>query len=205
MISIPILVLLVFFTLYKVAKDQPMFQAILINNDIESIYEKFKEIDDICGIIAITSKRSRVNFLNVKSFEGSQVGSLNLAHPKRWRGPYLRSNPDFKGIVYEVLKTYQGYFIVPGVGVVLPNKLVIGKDLILDFKSDIASMMQKGGPLQFNGKPLAKKLDFNIGDWTTVKDSKKRLLRIDSTLREMNEALPFTQNKNIDMSLPKQL
>ena len=55
MISIPILVLLVFFTLYKVAKDQPMFQAILINNDIESIYEKFKEIDDICGIIAITS------------------------------------------------------------------------------------------------------------------------------------------------------
>ena len=64
----------------------------------------------------------------VKSFEGSEVGSLNLAYPKKWQGPYLGDNPTFQGKAYQIIRTKNGYFVTPGDGIMLPNGLVIGRD-----------------------------------------------------------------------------
>ena len=115
----------------------------------------FKRINDRCEIIGFEHKKNYVDFLTVVTFVGSEVGAMNLAHPKNWEGPYVNDNPTMQQQLYQVVKTNKGYFITPGEGVRLSNGRTIGKDVLIEESSDIAAMASDDGPLTFRGKALA--------------------------------------------------
>jgi len=122
--------------------------------DVRALEEIFNRIDATCHITDFTSAKQDINFLNVKSFAGSEIGSMNVAHPQGWQGPYVEHNPTVQGHEYQIVKGSQGYFIVPGDGVKLPGGKVMGKDLILDTAADIAALIKTD--LQFHDEPLAR-------------------------------------------------
>lgn len=127
----------------------------LIVREIVQLHDIFQRIHQSCRIIDFDYQKNRINFLNVKSFVGSEVGPMNLTYPKRWQGPYLKDNPTIQAIEYQVVRTKKGYFITPGDKVKLPNGKIVGKDIKLDEDADVSAMMQDENMLMFEGKSLA--------------------------------------------------
>ena len=128
----------------------------LIANDVLKLAEIFDKIDKSCRIQSFDKQQNTINFLNVKEFQGSEVGPMNLAYPDKWEGPYLPDNPDVQGKNYMVVRTEKGYYITPGNGVKLPNDLVIGKDIILNEKANMRQLVHVTQQLMFNRRPLAQ-------------------------------------------------
>ncbi|MEX0940049.1 MAG: hypothetical protein WDZ41_01685 [Candidatus Babeliales bacterium] len=128
---------------------------LLIADHVTELAEIFNQIHETCGILSFEHQRDYIDFLNVIAFEGSEVGPMNLKYPEKWRGPYLKDNPTMQEKYYQIAQTNQGYFVVPGPGVVLNNGKVIGKDIKFDKDADIKNMIQPGGVLDFQGRPLA--------------------------------------------------
>lgn len=128
----------------------------VIANDILLLAEKLEQIHADCEIISFEHQKNFIDFLNVISFEGSEVGPLNLTYPKNWKGPYLKDNPTIQEIYYQVVKTKYGYFVVPGPNVRLSSGLVIGKDIIFDEDADIEKMIVDGQLRSRKGRPLAQ-------------------------------------------------
>jgi len=129
----------------------------LIADEIATLATIFKRIEESCKIINFDHQKNPINFLNIKKggFVGSELGSMNLAHPEQWDGPYLVENPKIEGCEYQIVHTKNGYFITPGQGVKLPNGKIIGKDIMLDEHADIMAMMQDEQQLRFCDRPLA--------------------------------------------------
>ncbi|MBI2774577.1 hypothetical protein HYX58_01080 [Candidatus Dependentiae bacterium] len=128
---------------------------IVIVNHISQLSAVFKKINDTAGIMDFDHQKNYIDFLNVKSFSGSEVGSMNLAYPNKWEGPYLKENPTVQEQNYQVVRTKKGFFIIPGDGVKLSNGKIIGKDILIDESADIPAMMADEKMLNFNGKALA--------------------------------------------------
>ena len=143
-------------TMYRSKDDAGIIMAC----DIARLKDVFQKIHQDCVIIDFDAQKNPINFLNVAHFVGSEVGPMNLAHPEKWHGPYMNDNPTIYHIAYQVVSTKKGYFITPGDGVTLPNKKIIGKDIILDKNADIQKMMIDPGMLLYKDKPLAAHLDF---------------------------------------------
>lgn len=134
----------------------------VISDDVKKLAAIFQKIDETCGIMDFDAPKSTINFLNVKSFVGSEVGSVNLRYPDKWEGPYLSDNLTVQGTEYMIVRTKKGAFVVPGDGVKLPNRMVMGKDIVLDENSDIQAMMNDPQSLMHNGQPLAAKIGGTI-------------------------------------------
>lgn len=130
----------------------------IIDHDLQVLVDVFRRIEMDCKVIGFDDTVNRINFLNVQSFSGSEVGPMNLAYPQQWKGPYLADNLTIQEKDYVVVTTNKGFFITPGPGVRLPNGNVVGLDVVLNKDADIEKMMQPGGSLYYNGKPLAVKL-----------------------------------------------
>lgn len=150
-------------------RSAPVYKSGLVHQEVEQVAQLLARIDADCNVLSIRSGCNKIDFLNVISFAGSQVGPLNLMHPKKWRGPYINDNPVFDGKLYELAETIHGYFVVPGLGARLPNGLVMGKDIILRPTTNIPAMVQPGGALHHDGYAFAHKLEFVVGDWGAVK------------------------------------
>ncbi len=193
--SITLLTLLLLAFVARVFHNKPYFTAILIKTDIKQIVCALNRIDHDCSILKIENKNNYVDFLNVEKFTGSEVGPLNLAYPKNWRGPYISDNPTMQGKPYRIVKTKNGVFVVPGDFVKLPNGLRVGKDFKIDYNSDVAKMIGNGGQLNYKGRVLGAKLEFKIGDWPKPVMKKEEIAEINSVLEEFNAAMPFTQNQ----------
>ncbi len=133
----------------------------IIADDMDRLEAIFKSINDTSHIIDFEGDRNPINFLNVKSFVGSAVGSMNLAHPDMWQGPYLTSNPTVQNKLYDVVKTRSGYFIVPGNGVKLPSGQVFGKDITITPTTDVPALVKHLAVLTYNNKPLIRELSIN--------------------------------------------
>jgi len=127
----------------------------LIAREVVQLHDIFQRIHQTCKIIDFDYQKNRINFLNVKSFTGSEVGPMNLVHPNKWEGPYLENNPTMQAIEYQIVRTKKGYFITPGDNVKLPNGKIVGKDIKLDEDADIAVMMNDKDMLMFKGESLA--------------------------------------------------
>jgi hypothetical protein len=140
----------------------------LIVPSIKMLYHTFEEINKTAGISGFDQEKTPIDFLNVEKFAGSEIGAMNLVHPEKWQGPYLKSNAKIQGIFFQIIKTVKGYFITPGDGVKLSNGKVIGKDIILNNHSDIELMMKDKNQLfsSIESEPMAKKLDF----FNTIQD-----------------------------------
>lgn len=125
---------------------------------VKTLVKILRKIDDTCGIVDITRDRSVIDFLTVKSFVGSEVGSLNLMEPSKWAGAYLNVNYAIQGKPYEIIRTKDGYFVVPGEGVKLSSGKVIGKDIVFTYDTDVEAYVNDAGGLEVNGYPLAVRL-----------------------------------------------
>ncbi|MCX5921970.1 MAG: hypothetical protein NTX86_01450 [Candidatus Dependentiae bacterium] len=132
--------------------------ATSINKDLITLVDIFTRIDKRCKILSFDAQKNPINFLNVVTFKGSEVGSMNLAYPTQWEGPYLDKNLTIQNQEYQIVRTTKGYFITPGDGVLLPNDKVVGKDIILDEDADIAALSNDEGALMYDGKALAAPL-----------------------------------------------
>ncbi len=130
----------------------------MIAAEVVQLHDIFQRIHRTCQIIDFDYQKNRINFLNVKSFTGSEVGPMNLVHPNKWEGPYLDDNPTIQGIEYQIVRTKKGYFITPGDKVKLPNNKIVGKDIILDEDADITAMMHNENKMMFERKSLATPL-----------------------------------------------
>ncbi|MFH1643643.1 MAG: hypothetical protein ABIA74_00510 [bacterium] len=196
--SVTLFLALVFFFVWRNFKSRPYFSAILINTDISKILDSLSKIDRDCSILEIQNDRDYIDFLSVEKFKGSEVGPLNLAYSKNWKGPYVQQNPVFQGKLYEIVKAKDGIFIVPGQGASLPNGYIIGKDFKVDKNSEILEMLKKGGKLNFEGRPLAVKIDFVIGDWDqNFKTKMEKINHWKKMIDEFNAAIPFTMKKKV--------
>jgi hypothetical protein len=140
------------------------YEGEIMQNDITRLADALMQIERDCKIISLESQKNSINFLNVKSFAGSQVGPINLKHPDRWRGPYLDVNPSMQSIEYLLVRTQKGYFVTPGEGVKLPNGKIMGKDIKLDENADIEAMMKDEKLLGYKGKALAAPLTIKKRD-----------------------------------------
>jgi len=58
-----------------------------------------------------------------------------------------------------VVATKRGYYITPGDGIKLPNKKIVGKDIILDQNADIDKMMVDEQAFRYKNKSLAARLE----------------------------------------------
>ena len=155
-IAIVFFVGLIFFdTLYRAKNDAGM----MIAQEVVQLRDIFHRIHQTCVIIDFDDHQNSINFLNVAKFSGSEVGPMNLTYPDKWEGPYLKENPTLYHIAYQVVSTKKGYYITPGNGVTLPNKKIIGKDILLDQKADIDRMMLDPEVLLYKDRPLAARLE----------------------------------------------
>jgi hypothetical protein len=123
---------------------------------IQKIHAIFSGINEECGIISFDRDHAAIDFLNTIKFSGSQVGPMNLAHPERWQGPYVERTMEIQDKPYQIVKTKKGYVILPGDGVRLYNKKVIGMTLKINFDTDITELVHdKNFLAAVSDKPLA--------------------------------------------------
>ncbi len=186
--SLLLMLMLLFF--FKVFNSRSSVVTAAIRNDLAIIEKALAQIDKACNIMSIRPEGGIIDFLTVEKFTGSTIGVLNLAHPRRWKGPYAKINPTIQGHHYELVNTKEGYFILPGRGVRLPNKLEMGKDILVSKDSALTLMLQPGGRLNFQGHPLALRLGFSLigGDSQTEKDI---MGKINDIITEFNHSMPF--------------
>lgn len=161
-----VLTFLVLITIVDTVYRSKTDAGAIIAHDIELLRDTFQKIHRDCGIIDFDAQKNSINFLNVAKFSGSEVGPMNLVHPDKWHGPYLQENPTMYHIAYQVVSTKKGYFITPGDDVRLPNKKVVGKDIILDKNADIEKMMLDQQAFLYKDKVFAARLD--LGDKNKV-------------------------------------
>lgn len=156
-----LLVVLVGIAFYTLMQKSNTNTAVIIDRDLQTLADVFHRIDQDCKILHFDYPLTRIDFLNVTSFVGNEVGSMHVAYPEKWKGPYLQKNPSAQGQEYMIVVTHKGSFITPGTEVQLPNGKVVGVDIILNEEADIDAMMKPGGVLNADGKPLAVKV--NLG------------------------------------------
>jgi len=158
LLTVLLFVFLVAVSLFKMFYDIKVTSGVIIAKEVRELVEIFKRIDKTCKIIDFDYQKNPINFLNVKTFTGSEVGPMNLAYPENWQGPYLIDNLVIQGKEYQIVSTKKGYFITPGQGVKLSNGKVVGKDIILNKDANIPKMMVDDKLLNFKGKALAAPL-----------------------------------------------
>ena len=146
---------LIAIAIFSVRYKTKQFSGEAMVGDVAKLAAYFDQINKDCTILSFDFQQNPINFLTVGSFSGSEVGSMNLAHPEKWQGPYVPDNIAMQGKEYQIVRTDAGYFIVPGNGVILPDGKIIDKDLILGSKADIPELMLKGRSLNYDGKPMA--------------------------------------------------
>jgi len=151
-----IFVIIAIFNTFMSTRD---YEGELIERDVKLLADTFKKVEKDCKILGFSNTKNIVNFFNVKSFTGSEVGPMNLKHADRWKGPYLEQNPSIQGKEYQIVRTHKGYFVVPGDGVKLPSGKIVGNDIVFDENTDVAEMMRNDQPLFFKGKTLAAPVD----------------------------------------------
>lgn len=194
--SVFLLSLLAIFFIY-VYKSKSQVLSSVIRNDFQEITRVLQHVDEQCNILAIKGGHVVLDFFTIKAFVGSEIGGMNLAHPKNWHGPYFRRNPTIKGIFYELIQAADGFFIIPGKGVKLPNGLMFGKDIIINRQINVLPMLQPGGKLHHKETSFAAKIPFEIGDWDATAPVKEETIEeVNKVLKEFNEAMSFAQRSS---------
>ncbi len=130
-----------------------------IPETVVQLSQIFEQINHDCRITVFSHAKNSINFLNVKNFAGSEVGSLNLEKPNNWQGPYINFNPMHQGKFYQVVSLKTGYYIVPGDGVILPDGRVIGKEIIFSPDFNIKSLRIQDVKFYAKIKSLSKEIE----------------------------------------------
>lgn len=198
--SISLMSALFILVLFKTYSSRSEVMAGTMKDDLIKIEQCLERIDKDCNILSIRAERAFIDFLTVEKFTGSMVGCLNLAHPAKWKGPYLRQNPTIQDRPYEIIKAKEGFFLVPSQGVKLPNGLIVGKDVVFTRGSQVLPMLTSGGLLNHKGQALGLRLKFVVGDWD-ASINQDTYQKISDVLKEFGDALPYAQREQIQDGL----
>ena len=88
--STSLLLMLMALFFFKVFDSRSSVMTAAICNDLVVIEKALSNIDKTCNIMSIRPEGGVIDFLTVEKFTGSSIGMLNLAHPRRWKGPYAK-------------------------------------------------------------------------------------------------------------------
>jgi len=159
LISIAVIIILIGISVFSYKSIFKRDLGLIIMQDVSHLAAIFEKINKTAGIASFDFVKNPINFLNIKKdgFVGSRIGSMNLIHPAQWQGPYMDQVAHIQDEQYMVLKTKQGFFIMPDDGVTLPNGKVMGKDIIVNEDSDVEALTHDG-PLSYQGHALAAKI-----------------------------------------------
>lgn len=124
---------------------QPKEEFVIAANIIRSI-------DNDCKIIKLIGNNNPINFFNIKEFSGNTVGSIQIADPEKWKGPYLDYIPSYNDQPLSLVNTASGIYIVPGNGTVLANNKIVGTDIIIDDKTDMNNIVKEYPELILDNK-----------------------------------------------------
>jgi hypothetical protein len=171
-----ILVALFIGTLHRFRRQARQETNTRIAHDVETLRAFFRRIDESCTIVGFNLEKTPINFLTVQSFVGPEVGSMRLAYPHNWQGPYVQSNITLQGKYYAVLATQQGYYIVPGDGVRLSDGRVIGKDVHITSTTPLDSLIGCQGSLIHQGIPLVAHIPLKNTATSLIVQFEKELL-----------------------------
>lgn len=145
---------LFFLTWYQFKKEARVVINQVITDHIAQLKNIFDRIDTECGILGFDHDKNYIDFLTVKSFVSSEIGAMNLISPEKWQGPYVHDNLTVQTKKYEIVRTKNGYYIVPGTGVQLSNGKIMGKDVVITPTTDIEILLKNETGLTYQGKPL---------------------------------------------------
>lgn len=193
--SSTLLLLLLAVFIFRLVVNKPYFMASVINEDLTKLSKALNDIDTDCNIMSVTQERCMIDFLTVEKFVGSEVGCLNLAFPKKWKGPYLKYTPRLDDRCYEIVSVDEGYFIVPGEGVTLPSGMVFGRDVKFSSSVSLKKLIAPGGALNYKGQPLGVKLEFKTQRTPYQSKHKESVKTADGFIKEFNDAMAFTKNE----------
>jgi hypothetical protein len=143
---------------YQLYQSIATITSDLIVEQVSELAEIFNRIDKTAGIYSFEHEKNYIDFLTVKNFVGSEVGSLNLRVAAGWEGPYLHDNPTIHEKYYVVINSNQGYYITPDDGIKLFNGKVLGKDIILNKETDFEQLVNDPEGLLYKNQPLARKI-----------------------------------------------
>lgn len=164
LLSSILLIFLVISTVRYFLKDIHSVTDKIITEHIDVLAKIIETIDQKCRIIGFDHQKNYVDFLNVKSFSGSEIGSMNLMYPENWEGPYLETNLTIQEKPYMIVKTKFGYYLTPGEGVRLSNGKVIGEDIKLLESTDMNVLLNDPKALLSGSNNLAIKLDIKLNN-----------------------------------------
>jgi hypothetical protein len=156
-VTASLLAILFVIAVYRYSTQMHTITNDMIVDHVEELADILKKIDKECQIIGFQYEKNYIDFLNVAKFDGSEVGSMNLAYPSEWKGPYLKDNPTIQEKQYVVVVAKTGYYVAPADGVVLANGKVIGKDIIINKDTDFDALMRDPELLLYNKQPMARK------------------------------------------------
>jgi hypothetical protein len=188
--------LLIFFSMNFFERKKVLAET--IQEDLQEIIRDLIDIDTNCNILSIMKNNCVVDFLTIKAFSGSMLSELNLAYPERWKGPYRKTNHLIQGRFYEITKLKDCYALVPGAGVKLPGKKIMGKDIICDETVEAKTLFDEGGLLRHKKYYLGYPLPFVIGDWDSVLSKDLSLKKIEDVLKQLHEAISFSKRDEIE-------
>lgn len=154
-ISSCVLALLIVGAFIFFIRDVRIAQDKTIVEHLDQLTLIFKRIHETAHIVDFEHEQNYIDFLNVKCFSGSSVGSMHLMYPEKWEGPYVESNLEIQGKPYLLLKTRKGYWITPGIGVRLSSGKIIGKDIKINYDTDFEALTAPGQVLSFKNHSLA--------------------------------------------------
>ncbi len=129
-------------------------RSVQLHEHVSQLATILKQIHSSCKITGYTQELNPIDFLNVKEFSGSILGSFQFESPENWKGPYTYDSIGFKGHPFALLVNKDGYFIVPGNGSILDDGTIVGKDIIFDSQTDIKECLKKYPGLFISGKCL---------------------------------------------------
>lgn len=167
-VSIRIIIFAVFlglFAYYQVGL-RGFLGARIIDHEISAIVRILEKIDKDAAIVSIdTSHDAELDIFQTESLKRAKIGPLTVEYPENWKGPYANRTARYRGECYQIVRARDGYFVIPGDGVTLPNGLTVGKDIVINDEQDAAPFLRDGGMLRYAARYLARPLTFSVGDW----------------------------------------
>ena len=138
------------------------FKRTQYNETVLNLSEIIEKIDSSCKIMCFAEDMNAIDFLNIKEFAGDHVGSMKVNAPQQWKGPYAEEISLYNGKPFNIFVHATGAYIVPGVGTILDDGKIIGKDIVFDENFDMENFCKTFDSLCPKGKRLIKKLKIDV-------------------------------------------
>lgn len=179
---------------HQIITERPFLYTALIQSDLERISKSLNFIDEQCAISDIKYDRLAITFLSSAKEAMAERAGLVLEHPEKWDGPYSIDNPTVQARPYELLRAADGYYLVPGNGVKLPNGKIMGQDIIITAQTMVDDMLKDNGDLNYEGYMLARPLLLGVSEENQPVQPHEHLNKM---LNEFNDAYPYAYNHTV--------